>query len=375
MSDIKDALSALCKYIKSLTNIDLTSEHLRLAKSNVPDEHVAKALRNTLHILSYHAAREKRGDIDFRNYDTLTAIRLHLAFLQYPAIEFYSLSRNKSDRNRDLLIALAWLLGTQNVLTIVLRAKLTGGVLGAECSRVDPSEVNAEISRTRIVRLDDQLTNTLLDGILHLNAKVNLNLREIGELTRERGNLVSKVHAASIDVSGLPHLSVCESALMKRLATASNVDDESSSDKTRRLEFRNAGILLDTRAKWLRKRHVFFDWMVRVIQEHRKSAETNPREIDSQELAIFSSLLRQVISEKLRILTSATVVGSEFRNKALDCPSRVHRNQCDDIEAQNWLDHLNERQKSEEENLQRNRKRLTDELEKMLKLIPSTIRV
>lgn len=192
--------------------------------------------------------------------DTLTAVKLHLAFLQYPAIEFYSLSPNKSDHNRDLLIALAWLLGTQNVLTIVLRAKLAGGVLGAECSRVDPPEVNAEISRTRIVQSDDQLTNTLLDGILHLNAKVNLNLREIGELTRERGNLVSKVHAASIDVSGLPHLSVCESALTKRLATTSDVDD--GSDKTRRLEFRDAGILLDTRAKWLRKRHVFFDWMV-----------------------------------------------------------------------------------------------------------------
>lgn len=110
-----------------------------------------------------------------------------------------------------------------------------------------------------------------------------------------------------------------------------------------------------------------------MIQEHRKSAETNPREIDSQELAIFSSLLRQVISEKLRLLTSA--VGSEFRNKALDCPTRMHRSQCNDIEAQNWLDYLNERQKCEEEDLQRNRKRLTDELEKMLKLIPSTIRV
>lgn len=40
MSDIKDALSVLCKYFNSLINVDLTSEHLRLAKSNVPDEHV-----------------------------------------------------------------------------------------------------------------------------------------------------------------------------------------------------------------------------------------------------------------------------------------------------------------------------------------------
>lgn len=101
----------------------------------------------------------------------------------------------------------------------------------------------------------------------------------------------------------------------------------------------------------------------------------NLREIDSQELAVFSSLLHQVISEKLRDLTSATAVGSESRNKALDCPSRVHRSQCNDIEGQNWLDHLNERQKREEEDLQRNRKWLADELERMLKLIPSTIRV
>ncbi|XP_070172624.1 uncharacterized protein [Polyergus mexicanus] len=376
MSDIRRALSALCKYINSLINVDLTPEHLRLAKSNTPDEDVAVALRNTLYILtmSCRAAREKRDDIDFRNHDTLTAVKLHLAFLQYPAMEFYSLSRNRNDCNRDLLIALAWLLGTQNILTVVLRAKLASSVLGAECSRVDLPEDNAKISRTQIVRSDDQLTNTLLDGILHLNARVNLNLREIDELTRERGNLVSKVHAASIDVSGLPHLSVCESALTKRLAMTSNVSG-SSDDEVRRLEFRDAGILLDTRAKWLRKRHAFFDWMVTVIQEHKKSVEMNLREIDSQELAVFSSLLHQVISEKLRVLTSATAVGIESRNKALDCPSRVHRSQCNDIEAQNWLDYLNEGQKREEEDLQRNRKWLADELERMLKLIPSTIRI
>lgn len=69
-------------------------------------------------------------------------------------------------------------------------------------------------------------------------------------------------------------------------------------------------------------------------------------------------------------------VGSEFRNTALDCPSRTHRSsQCNNSEAQNWLDDLNEHQKREEADLQRNRKQLADELEQMLKLIPSTIRV
>lgn len=109
-------------------------------------------------------------------------------------------------------------------------------------------------------------TNAQLDSILHLNAMVNLNLREINELIRERAKLISKVHAASLDVSGLPHLSVSELALTKRLARTRVLDDggggSSEEDRRRLREFREAGNLLDMRTKWLRKRHVFFDWMV-----------------------------------------------------------------------------------------------------------------
>lgn len=75
--------------------------------------------------------------------DAPSAVKLHLAFLQYPVIEFYGLSQDDQHK-RDALIALAWLLGTQNVLTAILRAKLADGVLGAECSRVDPPEVSIE---------------------------------------------------------------------------------------------------------------------------------------------------------------------------------------------------------------------------------------
>ena len=38
MCDIKDVLPTLCKYINSLINIGLTSEHLRLAKYNAPNK-------------------------------------------------------------------------------------------------------------------------------------------------------------------------------------------------------------------------------------------------------------------------------------------------------------------------------------------------
>ncbi|XP_029176923.1 tubulin epsilon and delta complex protein 1-like [Nylanderia fulva] len=376
MSDVRDALLALCNYINSLINVGLTPEHLRLAKFNAPDGNVTETLRNTLHVFSYHAAREKRSDVDFRNYDKLMAVKLHLAFLEYPAIEFYSLSQSNKDRNRDLLLALAWLLGMPDVLSIVLRAKLAGGVLGFECSHVDPSEESVIRPLSSIVIPDDQPTTVQLASLLHLNTRVNLNLREISELTQERANLVSKVHAASVDVSGLPHLSVSESSLTKRLATTSEDSESPGEAEDRRRKYRDAGILLDARIRWLRKRQVFFDWMVTVIQEQRRATGTSPKNTDSRELVAFSSLLRRVIRKRLRVLASADAAGGKSRSTTLDCPSRGLRSLCDeDVEARNWLDDLNERQRSEEEDLQRNRKRLADELEEMLKLIPSIVRV
>lgn len=124
-------------------------------------------------------------------------------------------------------------------------------------------------------------TSTEFSNILHLNSTVNLNLREINELIRERAKLISKVHAASLDVNGLPHLSVSELALTKRFARIHVFDDEegesSEKDQQRLREFREFGILLDMRAKWLRKRHIFFDWMVNFVRYRVKSHAGNSR--------------------------------------------------------------------------------------------------
>ncbi|XP_024867492.1 uncharacterized protein LOC112451825 [Temnothorax curvispinosus] len=104
--------------------------------------------------------------------------------------------------------------------------------------------------------------------------------------------------------------------------------------------------------------------------------ESNPRVICMRELVAFSSLLRHVIRDKLGIFTSEkTVDDGDSRNSAFNCPSRAHRSQCNNAEAQSWLDDLNERQDREKENFQRNKKHVADELKGMLKLIPSVVRV
>lgn len=260
--------------------------------------------------------------------------------------------------------------------------------------------VSVQIESSR-VKCQSLPTSAQLDSILHLNGKVNLNLKQISELISERGRLTFKVHEASIGRVGSrsaspeyqPHLSVSEMALTKRLAT---LQECSAEDRRLLRELRDTAALLDAYSKWLDKRHVFFDWMVMdrverrttygeiyatitrwlalqaaVVREHRRSMECGAIEIDLRELAVCVSLLRRVLGDELRAQESEETT-REPRDLSSNCPSRAQR--CNDTEeTQRWLDDLNECQKVEEDSLRRNRDRLAEELKGMLRRIPSTV--
>lgn len=96
---------------------------------------------------------------------------------------------------------------------------------------------------------------------MYLNGKVNYNIKEISELISERTKLVSKIHAASNKICGLPHLSVSEAALIKRISTI-NKDVLSNEDKKHIKELSTIANLLNIHIKWMKKEHIFFEWMV-----------------------------------------------------------------------------------------------------------------
>lgn len=79
----------------------------------------------------------------------------------------------------------------------------------------------------------------------------------------EKVKLITKVHAASITASGLPHLTVSEMALVKNIATKK--DDKEIQDKIHEKlkEMEKTASMLDTHMKWTRKSHVFHTWMVK----------------------------------------------------------------------------------------------------------------
>ncbi|KOX78246.1 hypothetical protein WN51_09605 [Melipona quadrifasciata] len=301
MSDIKSVLCLLCQHLNLSINIMMKPEYFRLAKFNTMAENVVDAFWKALNILGYHAVKEKQIETDFKQYDTLRTTKLYFAYLQYPAIEFYALSE-KSKNNRPLLLAFAWLLGTQDILNIIIRINLSNSVLGRECSQlnsVEKKETQYNVPET---------FNAQINNILYLNGK--------------KAKLVNRIHAASVNVSGLPHLSVSEAALIKRVSTT-NKNALSNEDKIYIKELSTIASLLDVHMKWSKKKHVFFEWMVTVVQEHNIS-EHQLEDIDWNEVSKIISLLHCMTREKFEILSSQkeTINCQDYEPK---CISRLLR--------------------------------------------------
>ena len=96
--------------------------------------------------------------------------------------------------------------------------------------------------------------------MLHKTNKLSDNLKAISELYTEKIKLMTKVHTASITTSGLPHLTVAEMCLIKKLATNK---EKSRADLEKIKEMEKMSTLLDISMKWKKKQCTFYTWMVR----------------------------------------------------------------------------------------------------------------
>ena len=325
-----------------------------------------KSLRDCIYIVQQSA---NFGDHVYRSsvfLDTVWATKLYFAYLEYPAIEVYALSKD-SKSNRQLLLAFGWILATQDILGIIVRINVTGSVLGRECSRSNDSE------KPDIEYNVPETPTAQMNSILHLGGKVNCNIKEISELISERAKLVSKVHAASINVSGLSHLSVSELALVKRLATV-NKNSPSEEDRRYLKELSTIGSLLDIHTKWLKKQYIFFDWMVTVVDEHNKSLSSSLNDIDCSELSKFISLLHHIVQEKLQALSSEEA-SEDPRGSKSQCVSRLLRSPSNNREMQSWLTEISAELDEETKGLSRKKEKLSKELKEILRLIPSCIQL
>ncbi|XP_043462067.1 tubulin epsilon and delta complex protein 1-like [Leptopilina heterotoma] len=360
--DTKTVIELLCKHLTCLTEISMEPDYFRLAKYNKSSPEAIEAFWSVLYILSTCSILEENKFISFKNYDKITSTKLNFAFLQYKTVEFYLIPENDVYNSRELLLALGWLLASNNVIEKKLKSNLVNCSLGQECSS---SEILSQALKEEI---DCSTLENEMKQIVHVCSKLNHNLKEISELLGEKVKLTTKVHAASINTSGLTHLSVFEMALIKRLT----LDNKSPQDHELIKNLQNISKMIDFHLKWTKRQHIFYDWMTTVIDESMSSQKSIYTEEFRQELMKFIIILRQLVKRKMHNFEN-----DEISNFSLtpNCTSRLLRIQNSETETETWLKQINDDLIETEKEVEINEKNLLKELKLMLKLIQNCIRV
>ncbi|XP_024946604.1 uncharacterized protein LOC107273484 isoform X4 [Cephus cinctus] len=208
MSDIKTVIALLCKHLDTAANVALKPEHFRLSKFDKKSDDTVRALWNALYTLSCYALDEDQENVKFDICiaDKFTTVKLNFAYLQYTAVNFYSLLPSDDCSSRELILAFAWLLGAHSVLKDIVRKKIASSNLGREYSSVDISEQDVSESE-HLPSLNAQINN-----IMHISGKINHNMKGITELVNEKIKLTAKVHATSINITVIDEHKKCRAS-------------------------------------------------------------------------------------------------------------------------------------------------------------------
>ncbi|XP_071447369.1 tubulin epsilon and delta complex protein 1-like [Hetaerina americana] len=277
MNEIKNSLILLSKEIRALCNVDLKSEHLRLAKFNqIGDKNVETLWQVLLSFCrqSSEGLAEQDGDVLF--------VKCCLASLGYTRIDFYRLPSSKKCGSRELLIAIAWLIAKEDILDVLIRKKMLNFKRQISMCNTAPEFKEEDTGNWRKnFSYGDSLNYTLL-----LCTKLKNCVKNMYNSSEELIKLTDKVHQATQNINGLPHLSVDEANLLLQ-------DEINPSIHKSALELRS---ILDTHLKWNECRSVFWKWMDTVLEK---------AEMDS----CSSSLLRadnvEPVTELIQILLAA----------------------------------------------------------------------
>ncbi|XP_066599511.1 uncharacterized protein [Prorops nasuta] len=361
MSNVKSVISSLCRHLNLISGFALKPEFFRQAKFNCENEDKAREFWKILNLLSLTAV-EQMQKIKFDQYDLVTATKLYFAILHYPAIEFYSLKMN-TNNNRELLIAFAWLLGSQRILHKIMEIKILNSILGKEFSSPE-GHLRCE---TEIGQCDS--LSSEIDCIININGKINYNIKAIDDLTRERTELMAKIHVASLNVSGLPHLSVCHAALTKKIAMENSKSSRSLFEREKQ-EMLLISELLDLHLFWTKKEHIFYDWMVTVIREHENS-DFHLNEIELLEIKDFTCLLRNLMNDRFQDKEDR----KSPEKMEISLIPRFLRSTVSEETTNLIAAEVTERSKQADEELSSVEEQLSEELRKMLKLIPNCIEI
>ncbi|KAK7873143.1 hypothetical protein R5R35_006365 [Gryllus longicercus] len=253
MSDIKSNIALLCKYLKILYGCNMKNEHFRLAKFNSTKEDTVSQFWQLLFRICHD---EFKVNI-FYGENIVNFVKLNLALLKYDSLQFYSLPTDMSSGSRELLLAFAWLLASQDILERATHRKIVNSNASREYAHLDFCEISTNETDLNI---NIKTLQSACDCLLWYAGKISQNLRAIDELGKEWMHITTKIHSETQNACGLPHLSTGDAKLI--------YDTKDSSNGYEHLF--NCTLLLETRSSWSKKCSTFWEWMETVVAERDK---------------------------------------------------------------------------------------------------------
>ncbi|ELT99332.1 hypothetical protein CAPTEDRAFT_222625 [Capitella teleta] len=275
MSQIRNTIELLTKILRENGTSKVKAETFRLAKFN--DDNAVAVMWKLLFELLYFCEYGKIDDITIKASSKLTREELVVYVkteLQKRGFFSNDLSHPSSLAkcgSRELLLAFAWLLCREDIITRFMQ-KCTSPLQEQDTAFLYAQE------RKFLASEMPETTNPVsrVRQLLWLNNKLQLSLRSLYALNREKMSLQHKIHGATSGVSVVPeknHLSMLEVFMLRKPELLKKNLQLLVKDNER----------LQNLLKWRENEDVFWRWMESVLdaKEQQKTAcglqEHSPR--------------------------------------------------------------------------------------------------
>ncbi|KAK0171424.1 hypothetical protein PV327_011338 [Microctonus hyperodae] len=290
-------------------------------------------------------------------------------------MDFYGLTESYSS-SRTLLIAFSWLIASHDCLKTIVHEKLMKSIFGYENIK---SNYFTDKDEEIIDDISPKNFSLEINSLIHKCTRINNNLKEINESMKEKACLMTKIHDASLNKSGLPHLNIAELFLLKNLfikqRNNKNTLHEGCEDGFE--ELHDIGVLLEAYTKWIKAEDIFFNW-IETILDDTKNDKIYLSSENNNELSTIICIIRHLTKKEI---CKMKLTNNEFLSEKISsiskllCPSRflrVHNNSSTDNDDEELiLQHLNEINN----NVDKKVEKLNSELKLIMKSIPNCLQV
>lgn len=268
MAQIRGTIELLTKILQENGESTVKAETFRLAKFN--DKEAGKPMLILLFELLYFCEYGKIDHIAAKACTELTQdelfvyVKMELQKRGFFLREFASLPRDLSTGSREMLLAFGWLMCKENVIQKFMQtctSPLDDDTTALYLYQDD--DVRTKVSNLESVSARDM--SERMQQLLWFNNKLQLSLRRLYSLQRQKNILKHKIHEATSGVSLSPeknHLSMLEVHMLRH--------PELLKKNLQLLEQDN--MRLQNLLLWSEHEDIFWKWMGSVLQEQRKAA-------------------------------------------------------------------------------------------------------